>query len=217
MSLILEALKKLERDRHTQERGFLVLAAPAEGVAARSWTWPAAIAAAAALGGAVLTAALLRQSPAAPSASAVPATVPPAVVPLPAAATGEAQPSRSGSPARVAWPPVKTAVSPRPTAERRQEQPRTTAAAPEAVEGAEAEVFAEDPARPEQVAADVPATESTATLRLEAISQRDGEPVAVINGQVVRAGDRVGESTILRIGVAEVEVDSAGIRRVLRF
>jgi hypothetical protein len=54
-------------------------------------------------------------------------------------------------------------------------------------------------------------------LRLEAISARDGAPVAVVSGQMVRVGDRIGSTTIVRIGVAEVEVETDGVRRVLRF
>jgi hypothetical protein len=39
----------------------------------------------------------------------------------------------------------------------------------------------------------------------------------VINDRVVREGDRFDGVLILRIGAAEVEVEIAGARRVLRF
>jgi hypothetical protein len=62
-----------------------------------------------------------------------------------------------------------------------------------------------------------PAAAPAAALRLEAISQRDGQPVAVVNGQLVRVGDQIGAATIVRIGVAEIEIETDGLRRVLRF
>jgi len=74
------------------------------------------------------------------------------------------------------------------------------------------------------VAGTAPAPEATASpatppagLRLEAISAQDGQPVAVINGQLVRKGDTVEGALVTWIGVDSVELDIDGQRRVLTF
>jgi hypothetical protein len=54
-------------------------------------------------------------------------------------------------------------------------------------------------------------------LRLQAIAERDGHPVALINDRLVREGDSFDGVTVVRIGTAEVEVEVRGQRRVLRF
>jgi hypothetical protein len=54
-------------------------------------------------------------------------------------------------------------------------------------------------------------------VRLNAISQKDGRPVALINDHLVFEGDSVDGVKVLRIGEAEVEVEIRGERRVLRF
>ena len=55
------------------------------------------------------------------------------------------------------------------------------------------------------------------TLRLNAISQRDGRPVALINDRLLFEGDSFDGVKVLRIGEAEVEVEVHGKRRVLTF
>ncbi|HUL78313.1 MAG TPA: hypothetical protein VL691_13705, partial [Vicinamibacteria bacterium] len=54
-------------------------------------------------------------------------------------------------------------------------------------------------------------------VRLTAISERDGRPVALINDRLVFEGDSFDGIKVLRIGEAEVEIESGGKRRVLRF
>jgi hypothetical protein len=54
-------------------------------------------------------------------------------------------------------------------------------------------------------------------LHLNAISRRDGRPVALINDRLVFEGDGFDGVKVLRIGEAEVEVEVRGRRRVLRF
>jgi len=54
-------------------------------------------------------------------------------------------------------------------------------------------------------------------LRLNAITRRDGRPVALVNDRLVFEGDSFDGVRILRIGEAEVEVEVRGQRRVLRF
>ncbi len=54
-------------------------------------------------------------------------------------------------------------------------------------------------------------------MRLNAITQQDGQPVAVLNDRVVREGDVFDGIHVIRIGEAEVEVEVNGKRRVIRF
>jgi hypothetical protein len=58
---------------------------------------------------------------------------------------------------------------------------------------------------------------SPPALVLEAISQRDGRPIALVSDHLVREGDAFDGVTIVRIGEAEVEVEWRGQRQVLRF
>jgi hypothetical protein len=58
---------------------------------------------------------------------------------------------------------------------------------------------------------------TTAPLLLQAIAVRDGHKVAVLSGRLVREGDVFGATRVLRIGDSEVEIESHGQRRVLRF
>lgn len=210
MSLILEALKKLERDRHANDRGFLVLAQPWAPAGERSWTRAAPLLAGAALAGAAVAAALLWPARAQekPAAEAAVPVAPPAAL---AAAPQALAPQRPAAPARVAWP-VDAGRGP---AARERVAPEPVAPRPAVHEPAEP---AEPPAAEDEPAAE-PVEEQAAAgpLRLEAISQREGEPVAVVSGEMVRVGDRIGPSTVVRIGVTEVELETDGRRHVLRF
>jgi MSHA biogenesis protein MshK len=62
-----------------------------------------------------------------------------------------------------------------------------------------------DPTRPANAKAVASAVERTDVLRLEAVLRSEGAPVAIVNGKVVRAGDRIGTARI-------DEVLSNGIR-----
>ena len=73
------------------------------------------------------------------------------------------------------------------------------------------------PAATPTAAMAAPAPVTVRDFHLEAISARDGVPVAVINQKVVRAGDAVDGARVLRIGTMDVEVDVDGTRRTLRF
>jgi MSHA biogenesis protein MshK len=61
-----------------------------------------------------------------------------------------------------------------------------------------------DPTRPANAKA-VASNEQVERVRLEAIMRSDGAHIAIVNGKVVRAGDRVGSARI-------DEVSSSGIR-----
>jgi hypothetical protein len=203
MSLVLEALKKLEREKGRDERGFVVMAAtPWPMRAARRWPlWLGAGVAAAAVAALVLWRDPLR-APAAP-----PASVPAAVV---------------GPPADV------TATEAGPLSAGRAPTPRRAAA------GSDAEVVKTVPAPPVGVSRAVAGTEPAAetavppirvvpsplpdpALRLQAISERDGQPVAIVNDHLVRIGDEFDGMRVLAIRDTEVDVEIRGRRVTLRF
>jgi hypothetical protein len=217
VSLILEALKKLERDKETPDRGFLVMAQmPWVGEGRRLHRLLLA-------GGLVVVALVvllgirLFSRPGAPRqpAAAGPAATAPAA-PAPAATLPPALPEPP--PPRASGPAVSTAPLPRylPPAQRPAFPASPRAAAPQAPPSAAPAAAA--PAVPPALAPETPAAAARpGELRLEALSEQDGVAVAVINGQLVREGDRIGDATVVRIGAQEVEVDAGGRRRVLRF
>lgn len=61
-------------------------------------------------------------------------------------------------------------------------------------------------------------TPSTPAFVLQAISERDGQPIAIINDQLVRAGDRLAGMRVMKIGTEAVEIllDS-GAKDLVRF
>lgn len=186
MSLILEALRKLEAEKQAPERGFLVVAAPswpARGPRPLLWLAAAIVVAGGLAGG---TALWLR----------------------PWGRTSPQEPMR---------PPVR-ALDPAPR----------SAIAPPSLEASPMPTFREratlapttSPSRPHAVAAPQapsPVTPSPPALVLEAISERDGRPIALVSDHLVREGDAFDGVTIVRIGQAEVEVEWRGERRILHF
>jgi hypothetical protein len=227
MSLILDALRKLERQKSAGEPGVLVVGSVPWGGTSRTRHLVLAGAAAAVLAAGVLVGWLLR--PAAPP----PATALPAAAPLPA----EPRPSPTSLPkAPVATaaaryelpsaPPVRLS-RPLPTAPARVNRaqsplPDPAPAAP-TPEPASASLPVASPTESISVAPGAGGAVETAPaaapdeLRLTAISQRDGRPVALINDRLVFEGDSFDGVRVLRIGDVEVEVEVRGVRRVLRF
>ena len=69
-----------------------------------------------------------------------------------------------------------------------------------------------DPTRPADAR---PTTngETLAAVRVEAILQSDGRRLAIVNGKVVRAGDRVGAIQILEVNADGVRYSRAGETR----
>src|SRR5439155_793101 len=53
-------------------------------------------------------------------------------------------------------------------------------------------------------------------LVLQAITERDGQPIAIVNDHLVRVGDEVDGIRVLAIRVDEVEVEFHGRRTTLR-
>ena len=191
MSLILEALKKLEREKGAPDRGFLVLAHLPGATAPQRWWVAAAVASLAVIavvaGGLVWWRAGAGRGPAAPPATA------PEAMRRPAAESAPQTPI-AAAPATVSAP----APQPRVVAPPREPQRAARAAAP----------------RPAPADSPEPAA---VELHLNAISRQDGAPVAIINDRLVREGDSFDGVRILRIGEAEVEVEVRGVRRVIGF
>ena len=180
MSLVLEALKKLDREKGRDERGFVVMAAaPWPSRTVRHW--PAWAALGVATAGAVVAVMALRTAPAPPARPEPPATS--AAAPAPALVRSEpptpvprSAPARVAPKAAVETPPVAAAVVP----------PARTATP--------------DPGP-----------------RLQAISERDGQPIAIINDHLVRVGDEVDGIRVIAIRVDAVDVEVRGRRTTLRF
>jgi hypothetical protein len=178
VSLILDALRKLERERSAPQRGVVVVAAEGSPDGRR-----------AALAGALAAAVVLVPltfwvtTRLAPAPEPSPATAPP----LAAAAPGslEAAPS----------PPIAASAAPT-----RAAPPASPPASPPATSGPPS----------------APASAAPAWV-LQAIAQRDGRPVALINDRLVREGDSLNGARVVRIGSSEVELEVAGRRLVLSF
>lgn len=193
MSLILEALKKLDREKEAPDRGFLILA-PA--------TWPSRgagrlplVMSLLALGlasGGLVAGLWLAQARSAQRAMMAPAT-PPAMAPA-------ALPGPAG-------PPRVPALAPG----------AARSARPPAAEPADKTDLPESPRTERPPAAATPAPPPEARYVLQAISQKDGRPVAVLNDRLVREGDSFDGVSILRIGETEVEIEVDGRRQVVRF
>lgn len=192
MSLVLEALKKLDREKGRDERGFVVMAAaPWPPRAARRWpAWAAlGVAVAGAIAALLAVRAQRAPAPAMPIPSAAAATAPAVAVPAPATRI-----ERSSAAEGVAG----TVPAPRTPA---AEAPREIAP-PAATSGRAVPTVSPAP---------------DAGLRLQAVSERDGQPIAIVNDRLVRVGDEVEGMRVLAIRATEVDVEIKGHRTTLRF
>lgn len=182
MSLVLEALKKLDREKGAPDRGFVVMAAtpwPARA-ARRGPAWAVLLVAVGAAAAAVVMRAPRPSPPA--DTSAVPALRAPASRPAMTVAA-------------TAAPATLLGAAPRP------------------------------PSRPAaKVMSDTSGPADTAVpsaadhgLRLQAISERDGQPVALVNDRLLRVGDEVDGAKVLAIRGTEVDVEVHGRRATLHF
>ena len=193
MSLILDALKKLDHEKNAREPGVLVVGSVPWGERRRS-RLPLALAAAVLVALAFAAWWWWRPTPHPTAAAPVPVSPAPTAAPV-VAGTPTAPPS----PETLA--PSSTASAPlprRPAVPTLDETPGP-------------------PARPEGVAAPAGTRPAPDDLRLNAITRRDGRPVALVNDRLLFEGDSFDGVRILRIGEAEVEVEVRGQRRVLRF
>ncbi len=189
MSLILEALRKLERDKDSPERGFVVMThVPwAQGRSSSRLVGIGALAVALALGGLAMTLWRGRVGKAPGPEAKVVATAPPSVAP-------SAPPASPASPTPAPFDAKALAL--------------------ESVKNA-GPVPAAPP--PLAEAAQKPRSSTLAELRLNAISQKDGQPVAVVNDRLVHEGDVFDGIRVIRIGETEVEVEVRGQHRILTF
>jgi len=222
LSLILDALRKLERERGAGDPGVVVLGSVPWGEGGRARR-RASFALGAVLALSIVALGmwwLLRPSHAGPSSP-----------PAPAAAANEpaaepASPAR-GAPSDAADQPSRDesapSASPLPV-----EEGAAAAAAPAGARpfpssaagpGAHPGAVAAGPSQPATPpgAATRDSEPAMPDLHLSAISVRDGTPIALVNDRLVREGDSFDGVRIVRIGEAEVEVEFRGARHVLRF
>lgn len=190
MSLILDALRKLERERERPDPEVVVVGSlPWHGVRTprRAPLLAALLAVLAVL--VVAGVWLGRRLPQAPATlrSA------PAAAPVPA-------------PLATARPVAETPATLPPPSARVLKLPATPVPGPSAVERVAPASRAGEPAPP-----------AAGGLQLMAISMRDGRPIAIVSNHLVREGDSFDGVRILRIGQTEVEVEDHGRRRILQF
>jgi len=231
VSLILEALKKLDREKQAPDRGVVIVGpsawpSPREGLFALRGG--GLVLAAVLVGGAAGAAWLLRarhaEPPAPPAVASAPAqpaqaALPPdARPPLSAAMPGKGP--RAGVAARPKARPEPTTagtgtdVAPAPPAAATDSAPAATTVP----EGAPAET-----APMETAPAETPRSRSASRrsgpvdFELQAISAQNGQPVAMLNDRLVHEGDTFDNVKVVRIGTDEVEIEVAGHRRVVKF
>jgi hypothetical protein len=232
MSLILDALRKLEREKEAREPGVLVVGSVPWGERSRTRPFWLAAGATAALALAVFVGWMLRPSLPAPASAAAPAVTPPAVTPHPAVpAPAASAPQAASAPSTVPPAPPIRISRPLPTTvpraasaaspEAEHPAPTPEPGAPSLPAAAPSEHISVGPANGGEAASAAPAHEpkvaSPDELRLSAIGRRDGRPVALINDRLVFEGDSFDGVRVLHIGETEVELEVKGQRRVLRF
>jgi hypothetical protein len=224
VSLILEALKKLERDKQVPDRGgFLVMAArpwPSSDDAGRRLFLASLALAGFGVAGLAAAGAWWWGHRQASGHGAAQASVAPATAPVTATAAPASPVSVPASRAYVAAavaPVPHIGTSPATVAS----APKTDLAparAPEPAGVAPAELSASTSAPVEVTAVEhPPAKKAPADLRLTAISERDGKRVAILNDRTVYEGDSFEGVTVIRIGENEIELDVNGRRRVIEF
>jgi hypothetical protein len=227
VSLILDALRKLERERDpNQPPGVLVVGSVPWGETSRRRRVAIAAGIAAVLALAVLAGWMLRPALKAPAA-ATPSATPPVLESRPSSsplASSMPDLPNAAAPSEQPPPPIRLSKPPSSAAMRGAQAPSPTPSPTDA---------ASEPA-PEAERQPVPTRESISVspgvegeaappapppgeLRLNAVSRRDGRPVALINDRLVFEGDSFDGVRVIRIGEAEVEVEVKGQRQVLRF
>lgn len=208
MSLILEALKKLERDKQAGDRGFLVMAAAPWPSARRGTPVVITVAVTVLL---ILVGAgawFLRGRVSGPAASSAPVAGAPSPVPSVAPSVAAAPAAAATlAPSLPTAPALATPEPPRLTSRGADLAPPRVAA-PAPADDTAAATEAPTPAKPKT---------PLPPYRLSAISEQEGRPVAVLNDRVVSEGDVFDGIKVLRIGESEVEIEVAGERRTVRF
>lgn len=223
MSLILEALRKLERDKQTPERSLVVTGASdwarSEPRAGRALLWG--------LGALAVAGVAFLLWPGGTAHAPVPPKRPPAAAISGAAPGGDLPTARTASaPPRRAAPRSSAADAALPDLSGARPAARSTPTPASAAPATAAPTTGTADAAPPETAEAPPesgppsATEprpARAEIELQAITQRDGRPIAIVNGRLVREGDSFDGIRVLRIGAAEIEVEVKGQRRTIGF
>lgn len=200
MSLVLEALRRVEKP--DTQAGVVGVAVPSYRPAPRRrrTLWPLAFG----LGAGGLL--VLAFGPASRPAPA-PGAAPPGRPPLGAEASTRTARGGAGLPPPLiieSEPPNR--VAPTRPAEADLDRSGSNRGA------ATAEPRREPSRRPAASSAAAPA------FVLQAISERDAKPIAVINDQLVQEGDRIGVARVVKIGTETVEIVlDSGVRDLVRF
>jgi len=228
MSLILDALRKLERERDpNQPPGVLVVGSVPWGETSRHRRVAIAAGIAVVLALSVLAGWMLRPALKAP-AVATPSATPPLPLesrpsPSPLATATPHLPNAAAPSEPPAAPPIRLS-KPLPSAPMRGAQAPSPPPSPPDAASEPAPDAERQPAPARERISVSPGVEGEAAppaapgeLRLNAISRRDGRPVALINDRLVFEGDSFDDVRVIRIGETEVEVEVKGQRRVLRF
>jgi len=225
VSLILDALRKLERDKQPRDPSVVVVGhvpwgGRDPGRPLRRTALGAAVVLALGLAGLWL---LRRDSPSAarqPGADAVTEPATPRGAGLPAREALVPSPAALGNPTS-APPPAPIGVPPPPRGIDLPAPGDSAPLSPVSVDpgddrGHEQGAALEATAQPAVAAPAVPPRRDRG-LRLTAISERDGRPIALLNDHLVREGDSFDGIRVLRIGLTEVEVEVDGRRQVVSF
>lgn len=220
MSFILDALKKLEREKQTREPEVVVVGPVPWGGAdhkgGRRWLFLSGVAVAALVGGAGWWLASGSRFDAAPKP--MPTSLPEAeaMTARPDEPAPRAQHEPPTAPRRTAAPappPRRLGLPGNEKGTPRSEGPEPTVSQRSAPSAVETAVVVEDVPLASPAADDL----EDVAFRLSAISTRDGEPVALLNDRLVREGDAFGGVRILRIGTTEIEIEVDGERRTIGF
>lgn len=232
MSFILDALKKLEREKATRDPNVVMVGPVPWGGSDRSHFRRKLGLALVGLGVVVAGVSWWLASgpePAPSTATAVPEPTAAAAVVRPETAIQSsspeppalpaARPADAPAPRSVALPGAPAAAPPvsepdPPEASPSEAVPQTVSDLPGVPAPVDEALVAEDPL-PSPV--DETTSPDATELRLSAISSRDGQPVALLNDRLVREGDAFGKIRILRIGTTEVEIEVDGERRTIGF
>lgn len=200
MSLVLEALRRVEKPDH--QTGIVGVAVPSYGKAPRRRRslWPLAFGLGA---GSLLVLAMGPASRPTAAPEALPQLPPPRDDAAPRTARGGA-----GLP-----PPLIVEPANRPTARGAADGAESSPDRPHSGRSALSDQSPrKSPVRP------APATAAAPALVLQAISERDSQPIAIINDQLVREGDRLLGARVVKIGAETVEiVRDSGERELVRF
>jgi hypothetical protein len=199
MSLIFDALQKLDRERQTPERGVVVMGR-AEW-SSRESSRSLVVAAAVCLVGLGLVAGWWLypgQEPARPAAQPTPSSPPAAAVSPRGVAAQPASTALAEPPAKLASRPALEAV---PTVSVPRQAPIVAPHAPPVTSTVPREVAPPPPRE----------------FVLQAITQRDGRAIAMLNDRLVREGERFDGVLVVRIGDSEVEIEVEGRRRIIGF